>query len=211
MITQGRGRGLAQWNAGVTRPGLPARRHIRSRVDTLIPDTTERAMSPEALERELDELDPAAFGWALACCAGDRAAAEDALQASYLKVLDGRARFDGRASVRTWMFSVVRYTAAELRRRAALRRWLPLTALGATSDGRPDAVTELVRADGTRRLTEALATLPRRQREVLHLVFYQDLTIAEAALVAGVSLGTARTHYERGKAALRKLLKEKPE
>ena|SRR5438132_755243 len=168
MITQGRGRGLAQWNAGVTLPGLPARRHIRSHVDTLIPDTTERAMSPEALERELDHLHPAAFGWALACCAGDRAAAEDALQASYLKILDGRARFDGRASFRTWLFSVVRYTAA-------------------------------------------LNALPRRQREALHLVFYQDLTIAEAAEVAGVSLGTARTHYERGKSALRKLLKEAPE
>jgi RNA polymerase sigma-70 factor (ECF subfamily) len=168
-------------------------------------------MSPEALEQELDQLHPAAFGWALACCAGDRAAAEDALQASYLKILDGRARFDGRASLRSWVFSVVRYTAAELRRRAALRRWLPLAALGATSDGRPDAATELVREDGTRRLTAALATLPRRQREVLHLVFYQDLTIAEAALVAGVSLGTARTHYERGKAALRKVLKEELE
>jgi RNA polymerase sigma-70 factor (ECF subfamily) len=113
--------------------------------------------------------------------------------------------------LRSWVFSVVRYTAAELRRRAALRRWLPLAALGATSDGRPDAATELVREDGTRRLTAALATLPRRQREVLHLVFYQDLTIAEAALVAGVSLGTARTHYERGKAALRKVLKEELE
>jgi len=211
MITQGRGRGLAQWNAGVTLPGLPARRHIRSHVDTLIPDTTERAMSPEALERELDHLHPAAFGWALACCAGDRAAAEDALQASYLKILDGRARFDGRASFRTWLFSVVRYTAAGVRRRAALRRWLPLAALSATSDGRPDAATELARADGTRRLTAALNALPRRQREVLHLVFYQDLTIAEAAEVAGVSLGTARTHYERGKSALRKLLKEAPE
>jgi len=168
-------------------------------------------MSPEALEQELDHLHPAAFGWALACCAGDRAAAEDALQASYLKVLDGRARFDGRASFRTWIFSVVRYTAAEQRRRAALRRWLPLAVLGATSDGRPDAATVLARADVTSRLMAALQMLSRRQREVLHLVFYQDLTIAEAALVAGVSLGTARTHYERGKAALRKLLKEEPE
>ena len=168
-------------------------------------------MSPEALERELDQLHAAAFGWALACCGGDRAAAEDALQASYLKVLDGRARFDGRASFRTWLFAVVRNTAAELRRRAALRRLLPLAVLGATPDGRPDPATALARADATRRLAAALATLPRRQREVLHLVFYQDLTIAEAAEVAGVSLGTARTHYERGKAALRKLLKAEPE
>lgn len=186
-------------------------RHIQSPVATPILDTTECAMSPEALERELDQLHTAAFGWALACCAGDRAAAEDALQASYLKVLDGRARFEGRARFRTWLFSVVRHTAAELRRRAALRRWLPLAVLGATADGRPDPATELARTDETRRLTAVLATLPRRQREVLHLVFYQDLTIAEAAEVAGVSLGTARTHYERGKAALRKLLKDVPQ
>ena len=165
-------------------------------------------MSPEALELELNRLHPAAFGWALACCAGDRAAAEDALQTSYLKILDGRARFDGRASFRTWLFAVVRYTAAGLRRRAALRRWLPLAALGATPDGRPDPAAVLARTEATRRLTAALDRLPRRQREVLHLVFYQDLTIAEAADVAGVSVGTARTHYERGKVALRKLLKE---
>ena len=168
-------------------------------------------MSPEALELELDRLHPRAFGWALACCAGDRAAAEDALQTSYLKILDGRARFDGRASFRTWLFAVVRNTAAELRRRAALRRLLPLAVLGATPDGRPDAATVLARGDASRRLEAALATLSRRQREVLHLVFYQELTISEAADVAGVSLGTARTHYERGKAALRNLLKEEPE
>src|SRR2546430_16630775 len=97
---------------------------MKSPVDTPIPVTTERAMSAEALqlEQELDQLHPAAFGWALACCAGDHVAAEDALQASYLKILDGRARFDGRASFRTWLFSVVRYTAAGQRRRSTRSR-----------------------------------------------------------------------------------------
>ena len=168
-------------------------------------------MSPEALEEELARLHLPAFGWALACCSADRAAAEDALQASYLKVLDGRARFDGRASFRTFLFAVVRRTAAEQRRRRALGRLLPLAALGATPDGGPDPAAALARSETTTRLMAALATLPCRQREVLHLVFYQDLTIAEAAQTAGVSLGTARTHYERGKAALRKLLEEETE
>lgn len=109
------------------------------------------------------------------------------------------------------MFGVVRRTAAEERRRARLGRWLPLSWLEAgpeAEDGQPDPETALARSETTRRLEHALGSLPARQREVLHLVFYQELTIAEAAEVLGVGLGTARTHYERGKAALRRLLEE---
>ena len=171
-------------------------------------------MSPADLTAELEQLHAAAFGWALSCCGWDRSAAEDVLQASYLKLLDGRARFDGRSSLRTFVFGVIARTAREVRRRAALRRWIPLASLllgPAAADGRPDAVTALVGADETARLVRALERVSARQRQVLHLVFYEDLTIAEAAAVAGVSLGTARTHYERGKAALKKLLEEQPE
>src|SRR6059058_1790191 len=169
-------------------------------------------MSPDDLRRELERLHAATFGWALSCCRWDRAAAEDVLQASYLKLLDGRARFDGRSSLRTFVFGVIARTAREARRRSALRRWLPLASLvlgPEAVDGRPDPATALARADETAWLVRALGRLSLRQRQVLHLVFYEDLTIAEAAAVAGVSLGTARTHYERGKAALKKLLEEK--
>ncbi len=171
-------------------------------------------MSPADLTAELEHLHAAAFGWALSCCGWDRTAAEDVLQASYLKLLDGRARFDERSSFRTFVFGVIARTAREARRRSALRRWLPLASLvlgPEAVDGRPDPATTFARADETARLVRALGRLSARQRQVLHLVFYEDLTIAEAAAVAGVAVGTARTHYERAKAALKKLLENERE
>src|SRR6266571_8298132 len=75
-------------------------------------------MSPADLTAKLEELHAAAFGWALSCCGWDRSAAEDVLQATYLKLLDGRARFDGRSTVRTFVFGVIARTAREARPRA---------------------------------------------------------------------------------------------
>ena len=163
------------------------------------------------LAAELERHHESAFGWALSCCRWDRAAAEDVLQASYLKILDGRAAFAGRSAFKTWLFGIVRRTAAEHRRRRAVHRWLPLPFLNGRPESHAASVTAevaLVRAETSQRLIAALGRLPVRQREVLHLVFYEDLTIGEAADILRISIGTARTHYERGKGSLRDLLAE---
>jgi len=145
----------------------------------------------------LEEHHAASFGWALACCGRDRVEAEDVLHASYLKVLEGRARFDGRSSVKTWLFGVIRRTAAEERRRRLWRlRVQHSHAMELPTVSNPEALENST-------LVHALALLAPRQREVLHLVFYQGLSIEDAAAVMRASLGTARTHYERGKQRLR--------
>jgi RNA polymerase sigma-70 factor (ECF subfamily) len=158
-------------------------------------------MDESELRAQLEQLHPVSYGWALSCCSSNPMEAEDILQTAYLKILDSRARFDGRAAFKTWLFAVIRRTAADERRRNWLRR-LRLEGFSRERAGeaqpaaRGDALDQMERRKLFR---EALAKLPRRQQEVLHLVFYQDLTVEEAARVMGVSLGSARTHYERGK------------
>jgi RNA polymerase sigma factor (sigma-70 family) len=165
-------------------------------------------MDKTDLQQELERLHQASFGWALWCCNHRKEEAVEVLLASYLKVLEGAASFDGRASVRTWFFSVVRRTAWEQRRRRWVResllgRWLTDPPVLKPQNAPDEALTY---AEESRALREMLAKLPRRQREVLHLVFYQDLTIEDSAGVLNISLGTARTHFQRGKATLRDLL-----
>lgn len=165
-------------------------------------DASEAGSQPLDVEAELVRHHTRCHGWALACCRWNRAEAEDVLQLTYLKVLEGRARFGGRSSFSSWLFGVIRHTAAERRRREWRRQ---LASLRRLPD--PEAAVDVPEAGAeAERLRRELAALPARQREVLHLVFYADLSIREASEVMSVSLGTARTHYERGKRRLRERL-----
>ena len=73
---------------------------------------------PESSTQDaLASLHADAFGWAMSLCRRDRTMAEEVVQTAYVKVLTGEARFDGRSSLKTWLFGVIRRTAAAERRR----------------------------------------------------------------------------------------------
>ena len=163
-------------------------------------------MDRSVLLQELEALHAQCFAWALVCCDQQRTEAEDALQAAYLKVLDGSARFEERSSLRTWLFGVIRRTAAQERRRAWLRLHHSRNGHAPEHMAPQLADARLEREERNQQLLAALRTLPRRQREVLELVFYHDMTIEQAGVVMGVSIGTARTHYERAKHNLQQRL-----
>jgi RNA polymerase sigma factor (sigma-70 family) len=168
-----------------------------------------RIMDIAELKAELETLHSASFGWALNCCRRDRTEAEEVLQTVYLKILEGKACFRGEASLKTWLFAVIRKTAIGEHRKNLLRklRWSDSSEQETTLVSpleQPGAAFE--KSETQALFQNALKSLPRRQREVLHLVFYQDLSLSEAALVMGISIGSARQHYERGKKRVREFL-----
>lgn len=185
---------------------LPARRTNK------VNEHDEAGMEPPIgdadLRVQLELHHEASYGWAVSCCTSSLEDAGDVLQTAYQKILQGRARYKGTSSFKTWLFAVIRNTAAEERR----RRWLRHLRLDTYARRREEdsgfaSEDDLETSERIVSLRQATSRLPRRQQEVLHLVFYQDLTIEAAARIMGVSLGSARTHYERGKRRLAEWMK----
>ena len=160
-------------------------------------------------KEELEKLHSASFGWALSCCRRDHAEAEEVLQTVYLKILEGKACYRGESSLKTWLFAVIRKTAIGEYRKKLVRSLVFIGSNEKTDDGVSSADLPLAmfeKSELQKQFRVALAKLPARQREALHLVFYEDLSLSEAANVMGISVGSARQHYERGKKHLREWL-----
>jgi RNA polymerase sigma-70 factor (ECF subfamily) len=170
-------------------------------------------MEIEDLRAQLEQHHASSFGWAMGCCRRDPAEAEDVLHNVYVKVLEGKARFNGDSSFKTWLFAVIRKTASDQRRRNMLRSMMVVRVtergVNAPRIEHPDELA--YRGEMQTIFQQALGRLASRQRQALELVFYHELKIEEAAAVMGVSLGSARTHYERGKKRLRESLQESEE
>ncbi len=139
-----------------------------------------------------------AFRWASHCCHHHRQDAEEVLQITYLKIADGKARFNERSAFKTWLFTVIRNTAIDYRKKQA--RYEQLHVLPPTPTDEPITDTTNYRA--------LLAQLPQRQQQVLLLAFYHDMTLQQVADVTGLHIGTVRTHYSRGKEALRLIIEK---
>lgn len=153
-------------------------------------------MKNSTLESFLKEHHKDAFLWALQCCSYNRDDANDVLQMTYLKIVEGKAKFKEQSAFKTWLFSVIRFTAIDFMKQDRSYRSL---------DGVEIMEEPVFSADETNYKT-LLLQLPERQREVLLLAFYHQMTLAVIAETTGLHIGTVRTHYERGKSALRKLI-----
>jgi RNA polymerase sigma-70 factor (sigma-E family) len=133
--------------------------------------------------------------------AGDRAAAEDLVQSTLMRV--SRHWPAARPAPEPYARQVLVNLSRDRHRRLGRRVGeAPLESVVAVPlDG--DHADLVVGRDA---MIAALAALPARQREVLVLRFYADLSVAETAAATGASEGTVKSYTSRALAHLRELL-----
>lgn len=122
--------------------------------------------------------------------------AKDVLQQAYLKILEGQAKLKDASKAKTWLFSIIRYTAIDEIRKAG-------KVISLTDSYDPVEINEEIDATDYEGI---IKHLPEMQREVILMVFYHQMTIAQSAEILQIGLGTARTHYDRGKKKLKELI-----
>ena len=158
------------------------------------------------LHAQLKEMHTQSYIWAMRCCEQNVEEAKDVMQTVYLKILQGKARFNGQSTFRTWLFAVIKYTASDLRRRTHRRmqqeqNYLVEKQREPREDGRLPR-----RLDSFR---NALSKLPARQQEVLELMIHHEMTLEEIADLLNISVGSVRQHYHRAKLKVKTLLSQK--
>lgn len=154
-------------------------------------------MNKNSLEQSLQDHHKMAYLWALQLCKHQEDSAKEVLQMTYLKILENKARYNQKSSFKTWLFSVVRFTAFDYLKDQ--QRFNSLENLELVSDF-PAQTDDL-------NLRPYLDKLPERQKQVLLLAFYHDMSLSAIAEVLELHIGSVRTHYSRGKEALRTHLK----
>ncbi len=116
------------------------------------------------------------------------------MQETWLRVIRHAKGFDGRSSVKTWLYRILVNRAIDMRARRSV---IPL------NEGEAPPAVQLPRDDEQAgRLAEAMAELPDASRVVLLLCHHRGLTHEQAAEVLDIPVGTLKS---RSFAAMRQL------
>lgn len=207
------------WTALATRSSLP---HFAvSPIEPFGPDVRAdldvvhrmAAGDERALAEAFDRFGTLAYSLAAAML-GDTRDAEEAVSDAFSQLWRSAGEFDAsRGSLRAWIVTVVRSRALDrLRARRRAERLVsteehgsgPLVAAAADPAEGPDLNAEGV--ERRARVEAALAALPARQREALHLAYFEGLSQSEIAQRLQEPLGTVKTRVRAALAKLRSLL-----
>jgi len=162
---------------------------------------------------------------------GDRGVAEDVVQEAWLTCVRSLDRFEGRSSLKTWIFGIVINVARSRRRKES--RILPFASFWRRDDSdshRPTVDQSRFGSDGmwrsgppswdnipeskvladetVQQVRAAIEALPAKQREVIVLRDVAGFEPGEVSALLGISPASERVRLHRARAAVRKALEE---
>ena len=137
----------------------------------------------------------------------DRDLADDVHQTVFIEAFRDLARFEGRSSMRTWLYGIARHRCLDAMKIGARwrRRFVRVERLPDPADERPGADAALVERGELGALVEALRRLPIETRIAVLLRFREGLTFEEIGALCGERAATVQARVARALPRLRAL------
>ncbi len=138
------------------------------------------------------------------CCVilKDVQLAEDAVQETFLKVYRSMESFRRDSSERTWITRIAVNTCRDMMK----SRWFRYMDRNVKIEDLPEPETPEAAEDSG--LAEAVIRLPVKQREVVLLYYYQDMSMQEISDILQISVSNVSRRLESARKSLRKELEE---
>ncbi len=168
--------------------------------DGRLMDLVRAGRRDEAIELIIKAFRRKVFGLAYSFL-HNREAAEDVAQEVFIRIWGALPRYDGRASVSTWIYAITRNASV-----SALRARRPLASLSDEDIMSAVDVAETVTSDEAAIDSEALGRLveqlPLKQRQVVVLFYMHDQSHEEVAAMLAMPVGTVKTLLHRARTRL---------
>jgi RNA polymerase sigma-70 factor (ECF subfamily) len=132
--------------------------------------------------------------------------AEDIFQDVFIKVSQKLSTFEGNSSIKTWIIRITINTCKDYLKSAWNRRVVPMM------DYQEDAIIsetdydEVEKQDTKDLIKKSVLSLPAKYKDVVLCVYYQDMTITEAAQALNIAEGTAKSRLSRARQKLKSIL-----
>jgi len=116
-------------------------------------------------------------------------------------------RFEGRSKVSTWVLGIAHHKAMDKLRANGTRQYEDLgEEAEQIADPAPDTYTRIAQRQQGEQIRACMDTLPDEQREALLLVFYEDMTLGEVAVVQSCPENTVKTRLFHARRKMRECL-----
>lgn len=143
--------------------------------------------------------------------AGRRAQAEDIAQDVLVKMLDYREGWLSKPGFQVWLRRAVYNRMVDIHRKQRPWAFIGIDTVAEKEDGAPAQDAVLAAREDENQVAAAVLNLPLRQRMAVTLCFYEQMSLAEAAVVLKVSVGAVESLLHRAKAALKRTLLDNEE
>ena len=134
----------------------------------------------------------------------------DAAQEVFTVAFRAMDRFEGRSSMRTWIFGIVRRVASDYRRSAPARREILVDEQSDRPDSKSDVVVAAERREALARAEALLRALPEEQQLVFALFEVEGWTGAEIAEATEASTATVHSRLRLAREAIKRMLEARP-